>query len=125
MKELSDANALHELVNGVFGAGSDLWTGTYYAGTTNGYHIIVHTRRLVKDQVYSISTNHLQVIGPFPPVSGIDEMMPISQFRKGDVIDAARREVVPKESLLPHRMDSDFSVEDYMAPTLESSGLSR
>ena len=43
---------------------NDLWTGTYYCGTKDGFHYFKHTRMLVTDPLLRIDANELDIPNP-------------------------------------------------------------
>jgi len=60
-QRLNSRSDLQNLIEGTSGQGSDLWKGTYYCGTKDNDHYILHKRDLQLDKVYIISKNELTV----------------------------------------------------------------
>ena len=50
--KLSSQEELYELINGTTGRGSDMWRGTFYCGTDEKGHHILHTVDMAIDDWY-------------------------------------------------------------------------
>ena len=60
----TSAEGLRTIINGPEGVYSDLWTGTFYCGTKDGFHYFWHTRAFVPDDLYKIAESEIEISNP-------------------------------------------------------------
>lgn len=60
----TSADGLRTIINGPEGAYNDLWTGTFYCGTKDGFHYFWHTRAIVADELYKVAESEIEIPTP-------------------------------------------------------------
>lgn len=87
-QKFSKRSELQDLLDGPQGRYSDMWRGTFYCGTKEGYHYLLHKMEFCSDLWIMIPTNELIVLDPFPLTKEKNKFVDISRLKAGEIVKA-------------------------------------